>query len=97
MKEANKNILDVDKIIVSNVRHDVFRELYSKLLGVSENMFYLENTQEGGHVNDIDIIKNLKDYLTKSSSENSRRIIVLYTLDIEESMDINYHLIILNI
>ncbi len=97
LKQSNKSITDIDKIIVSNVRHDVFRDTYSGLLGISSNVFYLENTQEGGHVNDIDVIRNLKDYLEKKHGEDNKEVIALYTLDIEESMDINYHLMILNI
>lgn len=96
LAKSNRKMADVNKIIVSNVRHDVFRNTYSKLLGVTEDIFYLENTQEGGHVNDIDIIRNLKDYLQNNNGELKKELIALYTLDIEESRDINYHLLFLN-
>lgn len=96
LKQSDISISDINKIIVSNVRYDVFRDTYSGLLGISPNVFYL-NTQEGGHANDIDIIRNLKDYLETKQGEDNKEIIALYTLDIEESMDINYHLIMLNL
>lgn len=96
LAESNIKISDVNKIIVSNVRHDVFINTYSKLLGIKADIFYLENTQDGGHVNDIDIIRNLKDYLQNNNGESKNELIALYTLDIEESRDINYHLLFLN-
>lgn len=97
LEKSNLELADFEKIIVSNVSNDVYAETYSMLLGISADQFYLENTGDGAHMNDIDLIRNLKDYLGKNNVQEKERLLAVFTSDIEESMDINYHLIILKI
>ncbi len=94
LERIHVNIHDLEKFIVSNVRYDVFYNSYSKLLGVTPDIFFLNNVGNGGHANDIDLIRNLKDYILQNKSSTTHKI-CLYTLDIEESMDMNYHLVVL--
>lgn len=93
LQSAHKSFDEIEKIIVSNVRYDVFYNSYAMMLNIDQELFYLKNASYGGHANDVDVIRNLKDYL--ETNQKSKGMVCLYTLDIEESMDINYHFLLL--
>lgn len=94
---ASKGITfdEIEKFISGNVRNDVFERLYSLTLGISSNLFFLDNIPFGGHMNDVDIVRNLKDYLKNRVDVNQQKYIILYAPDLQASYDVNYHLIIL--
>lgn len=85
---------DIGKVIPPNVRHDVYFDVYSHYLKMDPKVFYLDNVPNGGHICDIDIIRNLKDYIN-SKKKTKNQNIVLYTPDVEKSFDVNYHLVLL--
>ena len=93
-KSHNISPGEIEKIIPPNVRHDVYHDVYSKMLGISPDLFYLNNVSNGEHISDIDIIRNLVDY-ESNSKKNRGEFICLYSVDIEPTNDINYHLITL--
>lgn len=95
LKKQNLTFNDIEKIITANVRYDVFNDLYSKLLGIDPEIFFLDNVPYGGHINDIDLIRNLKDYLLKTAEKDKKEYLLMYSPDVELSSDINYHLITL--
>jgi len=90
-----------DTIIPPNTTYDVWDKLYSCLLDIEPGKFYLDNMGVGGHINDVDLIRNLKDYIDKKTQPNTLKKkdirILIYAIDLFKSMDINYHIISLEL
>lgn len=94
LKKQNLEFDDIEKVIQPNVRHDVYFNMYSKLLKIDTEMFFFDNIPNGGHISDIDIIRNLKDYI-QINKRTEKEYLLLYSIDIEPSLDLNYHLVTL--
>ncbi len=94
LRKFNLEKDDIGKVIPPNVRHDVYYDVYSHYLKINPKVFYLDNVSDGGHICDIDIIRNLKDYM-KSKKKAKNQNIILYTPDVEKTLDVNYHLVLL--
>ncbi|MCL2151401.1 MAG: hypothetical protein FWH57_00325 [Oscillospiraceae bacterium] len=87
---------NIGKVITSNVRYDVYHDVYSHYLKMSPKIFFLENIPNGGHIVDVDIIRNLKDYIESNEKPTKNQNIILYSPDLQESLDVNYHLVSLD-
>ena len=94
LKKFNLKKDQIQKIIPPNVRYDVFFDVYSYYLKIRPELFYLENVSDGGHVCDIDMIRNIQTYLENEERAGDANI-VLYTPDVEKSFDVNYHFLLL--
>ncbi len=94
LRKFNLEKDEIGKVIPPNVRHDVYYDVYSHYLKMNPKVFYLDNVPDGGHICDIDIIRNLKDYM-KSKKKVKNQNIILYTPDVEKTLDVNYHLVLL--
>ncbi|MEW6618544.1 MAG: hypothetical protein AB1422_04235 [bacterium] len=97
MKKIDIMMENIDKIIHPNTNYDVFHELYSNLLNIEPTKFYLDNIRNGGHINDVDLVRNTKDYIYKNKSQKKRMNVLIYGIDLVQSLDINYHIITLEI
>jgi|GEM_PF-2854703 3-oxoacyl-[acyl-carrier-protein] synthase-3 len=95
LRKFNLEKDEIEKVIVPNVRYDVYYDVYSHYLRMNPKLFYLDNVSNGGHICDIDIVRNLKDYL-QNRKETKKHSIILYTPDVERTFDVNYHLVLLN-
>jgi len=67
------------------------------LLSIEPSKFYLDNIKDGGHINDVDLIRNAKDFLDKEKQNKKNIRLLMYAIDLVKTLDINYHLISLNI
>lgn len=80
MKEAVTDgglMIDViDKIICQNTNYYFNSNVLLKLLRISKNIIFMENRNYGGHIGDVDIVRNLKDF-TDQKKEDSRYILLL--------------------
>lgn len=94
LRKSNVSFNDIQKIIVPNVRQDVFVNSYSTLLRISPDIFYVRNMKCGGHANDIDVIRNLIDYFSEYNIEKNKYI-CLYSVDLEITFDTNYHMVLI--
>jgi 3-oxoacyl-[acyl-carrier-protein] synthase III len=95
LKQKGLTTKDLTVIIPPNVNYTVFDTLYSNYLNVG-NLFYLENLSYGGHIGDVDLIRNLKDYMKIRSPEGKKHVL-LYSIDIEPTFDINYQSILIKL
>lgn len=94
LKAFDVEIDDITKIIQPNAGYFVFHELYSYYTKIDPEMFYYDNIPSGGHICDVDIIRNLVDYDERESLDIGSKI-MLYTPDVEPTFDINYHSVLL--
>jgi len=97
LEEMGLELTDVDRIIHPNTYFDVFHKLYADLLGVPPEKFYLDNMSFGGHINDVDLVRNTKDYLDALPLRDKASTALIYAIDLSESLDTNYHLLQLDI
>ncbi len=81
---------DIARIIQPNAGHRVFSELYPHFGDISPEKFYLDNISDGGHICDMDILRNLAVYCDEQKLD-SGDMLLLYTPDVEQSFDINYY------
>lgn len=97
LEKNDINTKDIDIIINPNTFYDVWHKTYSTLLNIEPNKFYLENIPDGGHINDVDLIRNTKDYIDRNMKDNNKMKVLIYAIDLVSSLDLNYHLISLDI
>ena len=86
-------INELSRIIQPNVRKDVYSDVYGAYLDIHCEKFFFNNIPYGGHICDVDILRNLKDYADSDAVAGD--IVGLYSIDIEPSYDINYSFITL--
>ncbi|HHV30576.1 hypothetical protein [Acetivibrio mesophilus] len=91
------SIDDVDIIIPPNTYYDVWDKVYSNLLEIDSSKFYLDNFGYGGHVNDVDFVRNIKDYMDKCLYREKDENMLVYGKDIIASNDMNYQTVFLEI
>lgn len=95
LKKEKISIDSIFKIIPQNINSFAYTNLYSNFLKISPSMFYLDNIPNGGHLGDVDIIRNLKDYLELiKNKETDCFNILLYGMGGPEGKDKNYHAIL---
>ncbi len=97
LKEIEVELNDLDIIIHPNTYYDVWSKIYTNLLNIEQNKFYLDNIGDGGHINDVDLIRNTKDYIDKNKAHKKSMNILIYGIDLVESLDTNYHMISLDV
>ena len=90
MKQYQSEDRIISKIIQPNAGYSVFHDLYSYYAKVNPELFYYDNIADGGHMCDIDIIRNLKDYLGNQEGDKGKYVMI-YTPDVEPTFDINYY------
>jgi len=95
LAKLDTRLSEIKRIIPANIRYDVFDELYSHYLKVDTKIFFLDNIPVGGHMCDVDMLRNLKDCASKRKYKSGDKI-VLYTPDVERSFDVNYNLVLLS-
>lgn len=97
LEKENQPINSISKIIPQNINAFAYTNLYSKFLKVPPSIFYLDNISEGGHLGDVDIIRNLKDYsrLIEENQYNKENIL-LYGMGGPEGKDKNFHAILVD-
>lgn len=94
LKVFDIEIDDIAKIIQPNTGYYVFHELYSYYTKIRPEMFFYDNIPNGGHICDVDIVRNLMDYDQRESLDIGSQV-MLYTPDVEPTFDINYHSVLL--
>lgn len=97
MKKNNLIFSDIDKIIQVNTNYEVWSRLYPQLLEVEQDKFYLDNSTVGGHINDVDYVRNLKDYINvKENDKNMTKKIAIYGANLTDSNDVSYNYCVLS-
>jgi len=77
--ERNKICMkDIYQFIPQNVHHLLYR-MYAKSINVKLDKFFLENIPKGGHIGDVDSVRNLKDVILKHN-KNAGLKYLLFTL-----------------
>ncbi|MDF2801158.1 MAG: hypothetical protein K0S61_1061 [Anaerocolumna sp.] len=80
MEEAvtNSGIMmdEIDKIICQNTNYYFNTNVMLKLLKINKNIVFMENKEYGGHIGDVDIVRNLKDF-TKQKKDDNRFILLI--------------------
>lgn len=93
----NKDFDDFDIIIPPNTHKEVWREIYPGMLNISSEKFFVDNIGYGGHIGDMDLIRNLKDYIEKNKTKKQTMKIVVYAVALSCTFDLDYHAVVLDI
>ncbi|WP_297425307.1 hypothetical protein [Clostridium sp.] len=56
---------DIFGVIPQNINYCVYVNVYGKMLNLETKKMFLDNIPNGGHCGDVDIIRNLADFLNK--------------------------------
>lgn len=67
---------EIDKIICQNTNYYLNSNVLLKLLRIKKNIIFMENKEYGGHIGDVDIVRNLKDF-TDQKKEEVRYMLLL--------------------
>lgn len=99
LEQEKVKISDLLKIIPQNINTFVYEKLYAGLLKVDKSLFFLKNISNGGHLGDVDLIRNLTDYFgylkLQETTLDDYETILLYGMGGPEGKDKNYHAILL--
>lgn len=71
IENNNLKMEDISIIIVQNV-HYLYHKLIARSLNVKIEKLFLDNLSKGGHLGDVDFIRNLKDAVLKYKDNNSK-------------------------
>jgi hypothetical protein len=72
------SVRDIKKYIPQSIHHLLYR-MYAKRINVKIDKFFLENLPDGGHLGDVDSIRNLKDAVLKYNEKAGDQYL-LFTL-----------------
>ncbi|WP_026882932.1 hypothetical protein [Clostridium akagii] len=90
----NLKMYDIELIIPLNISY-ASMDLYSSLLKVNLNKFYMDNIPKGGHLGDVDTIRNLTDVIRNYNLQKGDKVII-YSLGYK-LYDITYYAMLLEI
>lgn len=97
MSKMNIRMEDIDVIIHPNTNYQVWHKIYPSLLNINPGIFHCENIWNGGHMNDVDLVRNAKDYIEKNKENKRSMKLLIYAIDLILSQDINYQMVSLDI
>jgi len=83
------NISDIYMMIPQNINHQGYVNLYAKMLNLNPEKLFLENIPKGGHLGDVDIMRNFKDFSINNTIPEEANIL-LYGLGGPEGKDKSY-------
>ena len=96
LEKSRVHLEDLQVIIQPNTNYSVWQMIYPTMLGLEYSPFYLNNIAYGGHINDVDYARNLKDFINYNKDEKKGHI-ALYGANLTPSGDLSYHLCMLEI
>jgi 3-oxoacyl-[acyl-carrier-protein] synthase III len=79
---------EIAKVIPQSIHRQVYERMYAKMFGIKPEKFFLENIPKGGHLGDIDIIRNLKDFCDENPLPAKSKVL-LYGIG-SNGVDISY-------
>lgn len=84
---------DIKLIIPQNINYHLYYNFYTKFIGISPEKLYLKNLPNGGHLADVDTVRNYTDVIREAALKKGDKFMI-YGMGIEE-MDITYNTILL--
>lgn len=93
LKENNITIDDIDKMVPQSIHYNAYLNIYSNFLGIESEKIFLDNISKGGHLGDVDVIRNIKDY----SDAEKNKTVLLYGLGGPVGKDKNFNALLLKI
>jgi len=78
LKRNSLTINDIATFIPQNLSNDIYRILYSRLLNLPNEKFFMQNI-EGGHIGDVNTIMNCLDFY-KNNSVTSKSYILIHAM-----------------
>lgn len=88
---------EIEMILNVNTNYQVWHNIYPDLLGINHDKFYTDNINLGGHLNDVDYIRNIKDYVARRKGGSEEYDILVYGADLVQSYDLGYNCIMLHV
>lgn len=76
----NLSVNDLEMFVPQNLNHHVYAKIYADLLGIAANKIHLSNIPHGGHIGNVDIIRNLQEFLAVAPPLDNDRFILAYGL-----------------
>jgi len=84
---------DLYQFIPQNVNQFIYSNFYARFLGIEEEKVYFDNMAFGGHIGDVDLIRNLTDF-TNNNEIPDKSYVMLYGLG-SNGLDMSYGVILL--
>lgn len=97
LEQFHTSFDEIEIILNVNTNYEVWHTIYPNLLGIDQDKFFTDNINFGGHLNDVDYIRNIKDYVTARKGGSSEYNILVYGADLVQSYDLGYDCIMLHV
>ncbi len=78
LQRNNLSVNDIHKYVPQTIHYLLYR-MYAKSINVKLDRFFLDNIPKGGHLGDVDSIRNLKDAFLKYNETKGSKY-MLFTL-----------------
>lgn len=88
------DINDINMIIPQSTHRVLFSDIYAKGLGIDAGKIFLKNIPAGGHMGNVDIPRNFKDFTLTCSCPNGAYIL-LYVVSLNDVKDFTHYAILL--
>lgn len=76
LKKHNLLPKDIYMMIVQSINHVTYTELYAKPLDISSSQMYLRNIPCGGHLGNVDMARNFKDFIENDTPPKGAYILI---------------------
>jgi 3-oxoacyl-[acyl-carrier-protein] synthase III len=96
LKINNLTLDDIKLIIPQNINYSEYH-MYTQLLGVDVSKFFLENISTGGHLAEVDSIRNYSDVMGKNMLREGDLVLLYGSGTIGKGMDSVYNTVLVQI
>ncbi len=95
LKANNLTVDDLVKIIPQNINYSEYH-MYSQYMSISIDKFFTTNISKGGHLAEVDSIRNYTDFCRDTSFSGTGKVLMYGSGTIGEGMDAVYNGVILD-
>ncbi len=88
LKRNNLSVNDIHKYVPQTIHYLLYR-MYAKSINVKLDRFFLDNIPKGGHLGDVDSIRNLKDAFLKYNETKGSKYMLFTLGDIGDNFSYN--------
>ncbi len=88
LKRNQVDAKELYKFVPQNINYTLYQFIYARMLGIKEEAMYVQNIPNGGHVGDVDLIRNLTT-LEKEDNIPNNSYVLIYGLG-SNGLDMSY-------
>lgn len=87
---------DIQHVIPQSINYQKYSGLYAKMLGIKSEQMFLDNIAKGGHLGDVDIMRNFHDYFG-SNALLKDKYYLLYGIGGPQGKDKSYNAVLVRV